>query len=158
MRFYQRKFRSLSLRITDSNGYLLVDQTKIMQNLIFPSISWSKPRPKNPTLAPHWPHAALGPGAGAFDCQEPQILGQSCRAPCDSGAEFAVITCEEQGWTLQDECPTESYLLDAGIYLWDFQGLVESFLVNVLFSLPKGWTQFDKSLIRTRFLLLSSAW
>eukprot|EP00435_Cladocopium_sp_Y103_P067875 s402_g30.t1 len=54
-------------------------------------------------------------GAGPFDCQEPQILGQSCRAPCDSGAEFAVITCEEQGWTLQDECPTESYLLDAGI-------------------------------------------
>lgn len=50
-------------------------------------------------------------GAGPFDCQEPQILGQSCRAPCDSGAEFAVITCEEQGWTLQDECPTESYLL-----------------------------------------------
>ena len=69
-----------------------------------------------------------------------------------------MITCEEQGWTLQDECPTESYLLDAGNYLWDFQGLVESFLVNVLFSLPKCWTQFDKSLILTRFLLLSSAW
>jgi len=49
-------------------------------------------------------------GAGPFNCEEPQVLGQSCRAPCESGVD-AVITCEEQGWQLQDECPAESYLL-----------------------------------------------
>lgn len=49
-------------------------------------------------------------GAGPFDCQEPQVVGQQCRAPCDSGVE-AVVTCDEQGWQLQDECPPESYLL-----------------------------------------------
>ena len=123
--FYQRKFRSLYFRVTDScdvtangchsNGCLLVVQKKSCKTSFSLEFHCPKigPFPACHQKPPPWP----SPGAGPFDCQEPQILGQSCRAPCDSGAEFAVITCEEQGWTLQDECPTESYLLDAGIYL-----------------------------------------
>ena len=52
------------------------------------------------------------PGAGPFDCEAASV-GQSCRAKCDSGSD-AVMICEENGWTLQDECP-ESDSLDAGV-------------------------------------------
>lgn len=72
---------------------------------------------------------AARPGAGPFNCEEPQVLGQSCRAPCESGVD-AVITCEEQGWQLQDECPAESYLLAP----WIFE-----------VELPKGCSKFEKS-------------
>lgn len=100
-----------------SNGCLLVVQKKSCKTWFTLKFHCPKigPFPACPATSPA-PNGQ-SPGAGPFDCQEPQILGQSCRAPCDSGADFAVITCEEQGWTLQDECPTESYLLDAGIYL-----------------------------------------
>ena len=53
-----------------------------------------------------------------------------------------MITCEEQGWTLQDECPTESYLLDAGIYSF-FLGTV-----NVLFPFQNVGQNLTKPLFQ----------
>ncbi|CAK9058330.1 unnamed protein product [Durusdinium trenchii] len=37
----------------------------------------------------------------------------------------AVVTCDEQGWQLQDECPPESYLLVCYLFLLELMAMVE---------------------------------